>query len=355
MRQVLQSLRDGTLVLEEVPAPALRPGGVLVRNHFSLISPGTERQTIETSRKSLLGKAKERPDLVKQIVDKARREGIGPTWRSVMGRLEQPVPLGYSCAGVVLETGVGAGELHPGMPVACAGAGYASHAEVVFVPKNLCVPLPEGVSLRDGAFITLGAIALQGVRRLEPTLGEWIVVIGLGLIGQITASLLRAHGCRVIGVDLDRDKAVLARSRGADEALLRSEDVAFVIQHRTGGTGADGVVIAASSDSNDPLELAIQLSRLRGRIVVIGAVPMDVPRPPFYEKELDLRISRSYGPGRYDPDYEERGIDYPLGHVRWTEKRNMEAFLGLLAGDRLEVGSLVTHTFPITRAGEAYE
>lgn len=354
MKQIFQSLRDGTVALEEVPAPALRSGGVLVRNRYSLISAGTERQSIETGKKSLLGKAKERPDLVRQVIDKARREGLGPTYRAVVGRLEQPSPLGYSCAGVVLEAGDGAGDLSPGTPVACAGAGYASHAEFVFVPKNLCVPLPEGMSLRDGAFVTLGAISLQGVRRLEPTLGEWVVVVGLGLLGQLAVSLLRAHGCRVIGVDLDPGKVALARERGADAAVVRSEDVAALVASRTGGVGADGVVITASANSNDPTELAIELARMRGRVVVVGAVTMDVPRRAFYDKELDLRISRSYGPGRYDPEYEERGHDYPIGWVRWTEKRNMEAFLALVADGRLDLASLVSHTFPIARGEEAY-
>src|SRR2546425_4409459 len=292
MKQIFQDFRGGTLLLADVPAPALRPGGVLVRARYSLISPGTERHALETSRKNLIGKARERPDLVRQVLDKARGEGIVPAYRAVMGRFGAPVPLGYSCSGTVLKCGSGAEGFHPGMRVACAGAGYASHAEVVFVPKNLCMPVPEGVSLREAAFTTLGAIALQGVRRLEPSLGEWIAVIGLGLVGQITASLLKANGCRVIGIDLDPSRVSLALERGIDNALSGAEDLAREAARRTGAGGVDGVVITASSGSNEALELAIELCRLKGRIVVVGSVKMDVPRRPFYEKELDLRISR---------------------------------------------------------------
>jgi predicted dehydrogenase/threonine dehydrogenase-like Zn-dependent dehydrogenase len=354
LKQVLQNVRSGKLGLTEVPEPAPRSGGIVVRNAASLISAGTEKMIIDFAGKSLLGKARERPDLVRQVVDKVRKDGLGPTMQTVMSRLEQPMALGYSCAGVVESAGRGAPEFQPGDRVACAGMGYASHAHAVFVPRNLAVAIPDGVSFEDASYVTLGAIALQGVRVAEPRLGETVAVIGLGLLGQLTVQILRAAGCRVAGIDLDPAKVALARELGAALSLLRSEDVLGTMDAFTGGIGADAVIVTAAADSNDPIELAGELCRDRGVVSMVGAVPMDVPRKVYFEKELQLRLSRSYGPGRYDPDYEEGGRDYPIGYVRWTERRNMEEFLRLVASGQVLLSRLTTHRFELADAERAY-
>ena len=355
MRQVIQNFKTGELSVGQVPPPALRPGGVLVRTVRSLISAGTERGTVSVGQSSLVGKARQRPDLVRQVVDNVRREGLAATMQKVRTRLESLKPLGYSAAGVVAAVGEGVTELKVGDRVACAGAGYASHAEVLFVPKNLCTRLPEGVSFDDAAYTTVGAIAMQGVRQADVRLGETACVIGLGLIGQITVQLLRAAGCRVVGVDVDARAVERARASGADLALLRGDDVERRIEAFTGGIGADAVLITASTSSQDPIELAGRVARDRAKVVVVGAVPANVPRSPYYEKELDVRMSRSYGPGRYDADYEERGRDYPVSYVRWTEGRNMQGFLDLVASGRLDLSPLTTHRFGIDEAVRAYD
>ncbi len=356
MKQVIQSFKTGRMSVEEVPAPIVRSGGVLVQNRCSLISAGTERMTVDMARKSLIGKAKERPDLVRQVLDKVQRDGLLETLRAVRGRLDSDVPLGYSCAGVVLEVGKDALEFKAGDRAACAGAGYANHAEVVFVPKNLAVKIPEGLDDERAAFVTLGAIAMQGLRVGEVMLGERVGVIGLGLIGQIVVQLLTAAGCQVFGIDLVPDRAALALRMGAVRAESGSvEEVAAAVEAFTEGRGLDAVLIAAATGDNGPVTLAGDISREKGRVVVIGAVKMDIPRQAYYQKELDLRLSRSYGPGRYDPGYEERGVDYPFGYVRWTERRNMEAFLDLLARGRIDVGPLITHRFRVEDALQAYD
>jgi predicted dehydrogenase/threonine dehydrogenase-like Zn-dependent dehydrogenase len=368
MKQVSQSYRHGEVALVDVPPPSLKAGGILVRNAVSLISPGTERLMLETARKSLVGKAKDRPDLVRQVVSKARREGIGPTVQAVMSRLDAPVPLGYSAAGVVTAVAEGVDEFQPGDAVACAGAGYAVHAEIISVPRNLCVklphaPLPEvagalendGVSFEAAAFTTVGAIALQGVRVADIRLGEVVAVIGLGLIGLLTVQLLKAAGCRVLALDLNPARCRLASALSCDLATTDHRQLTERTLSYAEGYGADAVIITAGTKSNAPIELAAELCREKGRVVAVGAVNMDIPRRPFYEKELELRLSRSYGPGRYDPLYEERGIDYPYGYVRWTERRNMAAFLDLVAHGKVHTQPLVTHRFPIERALEAYE
>lgn len=354
MKQVLQHVRSGKLELAEVPEPYGKSGGVVVRNAASLISAGTEKMVIDFAGKSMLGKARERPDLVKQVMDKLKKDGLMPTVQTVMSRLDQPIPLGYSCAGVVESVGRGAEEFAVGDRVACAGMGYASHANAVFVPKNLTVKIPEGVSFEDASYVTLGAIALQGVRIAEVKLGESVAVIGLGLLGQITARILTASGCRVIGIDLDPSKIALAQAMGADEAVSRSEDVAGAIAVFTGGIGVDAVIVTAGADSNDPIELAGEICRDRGIVSMVGAVKMDIPRKVYYEKELQLRLSRSYGPGRYDPEYEEKGHDYPISYVRWTERRNMEEFLRLVSTGQVTPARLTTHRFPIEEAEAAY-
>jgi polar amino acid transport system substrate-binding protein len=355
VKQVLQHIRTRQLEVVDVPEPVCRSGGVLVRNVASLISAGTEKMVIDFAGKSLLGKAKERPDLVRQVLDKAKRDGVMPTVQTVMSRLDQPIPLGYSCAGVVEQVGRGAEEFAVGDRVATAGMGYASHADVVSVPKNLTVHIPEGVSFDDASYVTLGAIALQGVRVADVRLGDNVAVIGLGLLGQLTVQLLKSGGCRVLGIDLDPSKVALARELGADDAVLRTGDVAQAVQSFTGGVGVDAVIVAAATDSNDPIELAGEISRDRGRVSMVGAVRMDVPRKVYFEKELELRLSRSYGPGRYDPEYEERGRDYPIGYVRWTERRNMEEFLRLVSTGQVTPARLTTHRFAIADAGKAYD
>ncbi len=361
MRQVVQDARSGRVTVEEVPAPALRAGGVLVRTGASVVSAGTERSVLAFGEKTLLGKARERPELVRQVWEKYRQEGLAQTYAAVMSRLQHPTPLGYSAAGTVVAVGSGAGLLRVGDRVACAGAGYAVHAEVLFVPRNLCVRLParpDGgeIPWEEAAFATLGAIALQGVRLVAPTLGERVVVIGLGVIGQLAVQLFRAHGCAVLALDRDPVRVGLARELEAEAAITAGEDSpAPAVLAFTRGRGADAVLIAAASDSNEPVELAGEVARRKGRVVVVGAVRMDVPRRTYYERELSLTVSCSYGPGRYDPAYEEGGQDYPIAYVRWTEQRNMEAFLDLLAAGRLDVRSLITHRLPLADAESAYQ
>jgi predicted dehydrogenase len=356
MKQVVQNFKTGCLGVKEVPAPLVRDGGVLVQNRCSLISAGTERASVDLARRSLIGKAKGRPDLVRQVLDRVQRDGLWETVQAVWNRLDADAPLGYSCAGVVLEVGRDAPGFERGDRVACAGGGYASHAEVVSVPRNLTVKVPEGVDDEGAAFATVGAIALQGLRVAEMTIGDRVGVIGLGLIGQIAVQLLAAAGCRVFGVDIVPERAALALRMGAAEARSGSdEEVAASVAAFTEGRGLDAVIITAASDDSGPVALAGEISRDKGRVVAVGAVKMEVPRRVYYEKELDLRLSRSYGPGRYDPEYEEKGIDYPFGYVRWTERRNMEAFVDLLARGRVDVRPLVTHRFRVEDASEAYD
>ncbi|MDH5674594.1 MAG: bi-domain-containing oxidoreductase [Myxococcales bacterium] len=356
MKQIIQSYRSGELWLAEVPAPALAAGGVVVQTAASLVSAGTERMVVELAKKSLLGKARARPDLVKQVLGKLKTEGVASTLAKVKSKLDTPISLGYSSAGTVVEVGQGVTDLRVGQRVACAGAGYATHAEYNFVPRNLCVPLPDAVSFEDGCFTTLGAIALQGVRQADVRIGERVVVIGLGLLGLLTVQLLRACGCEVLGSDLDPERCRQARQLGAQAVVpgeLLSAAEAFTAV--AGGQGADAVVITAATPSNQPIETAAEVARVRGRVVVVGLVGMELPRDPFYKKELDLRLSMSYGPGRYDPSYEEGGHDYPFGHVRWTEGRNMQAFVELLGDGRVTPAAFVSHRFTIDRALEAYE
>jgi predicted dehydrogenase/threonine dehydrogenase-like Zn-dependent dehydrogenase len=356
VKQILQNLKTGAVTVTDVPAPVARPGFVMVRTAASLISAGTERMTVEAGQKSLLGRAVEQPALVKQVIQKARTEGVLNTIDAVRSKLGSLVALGYSAAGTVIEVGDGVTEFHQGDRVACAGVGYASHAEVLAVPRNLCVRLPEQVSFEAASFSTLGAIALQGVRLTEPTLGESIVVIGLGLIGQLAVQLLKANGCRVFGIDLDAGKIELAQRSGADAGCAPDHDANRRVAEWSRGRGADAVLIAAATpSSNQPVELAGEISRPKGRVVVVGAVGLNIPRKPYYDRELTVRISMSYGPGRYDPEYEERGHDYPFGYVRWTEGRNIEAFLDLLAEGRVNVEPLITHRFKLAESELAYQ
>lgn len=353
MKQVIQNMKTGKTTVEEIPIPAPRPGMALVKTAASLISAGTERIVVEFAEKSLVGKARSRPDLVKQVLDKARREGLLTTVAAAFNRLDQPMALGYSSAGTIVALGEGLTGFKVGQRVACAGGGYAVHAEYALVPHNLLAPLPEGVDFESAAFTTLAAIALHGFRLAEPQVGECVTVIGLGLLGLLTLQIAAAAGCRVLGIDINPARVALATRLGA-EACLRDQAVDSA-QAFTANRGADVVLICADTPSADPVELAGVIARDRARIIATGAVGLTIPRKIYYEKELSFVNSRSYGPGRYDSAYEEGGQDYPLGYVRWTEGRNMEAVVGLLESGKLKVESLITHRFPIEKADEAYE
>ena len=356
MKQLIQDFKTGQLRIVDVPSPALQPGCVLVRNSFSLVSAGTERSTVTTAQKSLLGKARARPDLVRKVWDSVKREGFASAAKKVQTRLDTWKQLGYSSAGVVTGVGEGVSDLKNGDRVACAGQDVASHAEIICVPRNLGVKIPNGVEFGQAAFTTLGAIAMQGVRQAKVELGETVVVIGLGLVGQLTVQILKAAGARVLGIDVNPDATKLAAQCGADAVAARGkDDPVSIAKALTSGHGVDAVLITASTSSNDPVELAAQLCRDRARVIMVGVTGMNIPRAPYFEKELSFSLSRSYGPGRYDPDYEQRGIDYPFGYVRWTENRNMSAFLDLIAQKKINLLPLITHQFPIDRAVDAYD
>lgn len=353
MKQLLQNMRDGKAVVEEVPVPTPRAGMALVKTEASLVSAGTERMVVEFAEKSLVGKARSRPDLVRQVIDKAKREGLLATAQAAFDRLDQPMALGYSSAGTIVEIGDDMQGFKFGQRVACAGGGYAVHAEYVLVPRNLLTPLPETVDFESAAFTTLGAIALHGFRLAEPQLGETVAVIGMGLLGLLTGQIASAAGCRVLGIDIDPERIALASSLGL-QACLRNQ-AKNSARTFTANRGFDMVIICAGTSSNDPVELAGEIARDRGRVVATGAVGLEFPRKVYYEKELSFINSRSYGPGRYDAAYEEGGKDYPIGYVRWTEGRNFEAIVDLLASGKLQVQPLVTHRFPIEQATEAYD
>jgi predicted dehydrogenase/threonine dehydrogenase-like Zn-dependent dehydrogenase len=352
MKQLIQNMRNGKTQVVEVPTPHAKPGTALVQVASSLVSAGTERMLVEFSEKSLLGKARSRPDLMKQVLDKAQREGIVPTLESAFNRLDQPMSLGYSSAGTVVEVGKGLMGIKVGDRVACAGANHAVHAEYNIVPKNLLTKIPEEVDFDSAAFTTLGSIALHGFRLAKPQLEDNVCIIGLGLLGLLAGKISLAAGCRVFGVDLDPKRVALARKEGI-KAVLR-KDVLTAAETFTNSHGFDCVLICADSKTNDPIDLAAALARERGRVVAVGAVGLGLTRKPFYDKELFFQVSRSYGPGRYDMDYEENGKDYPYGFVRWTEGRNLAAFVDLIANGKIEVKSLITHRFPIEKAESAY-
>jgi predicted dehydrogenase/threonine dehydrogenase-like Zn-dependent dehydrogenase len=353
MKQLLQNLRDGQTMVVEVPCPAARPGTVLVRTAASLVSAGTERTLVEFAEKNLVGKARSRPDLVRQVLDKTKREGILPTIQATFNRLEQPSPLGYSSAGTVVGVGSGMEGFHIGDRVACAGGNYAVHAEYEVIPRNLIARLPDTVDFESAAFSTLGAIALHGFRLAQPQLGERVAVIGLGLLGLLAVGIARAAGCAVLGIDLDPRRIALAQSMGYPAVPRDQAEEAG--RTFTQARGFDIVLICADARSNDPVILAGQLARDRGRVIAIGAVGLAIPRKLYYEKELAFQVSRSYGPGRYDPAYEEGGQDYPIGFVRWTEGRNLEQFVELLSTAQIDVRPLITHRFPIEDAAQAYD
>lgn len=352
MKQLIQDVRTGVTSVIEVPIPKPGPGTLLVRTAASAVSPGTERAMVEFAGMSLVGKARSRPDLVRQTIDKARREGILSTLEAVQNRLDQPMPLGYSSAGTVVEVGPAVDGFHDGDRVVCAGGGCAVHGEYAVVPKNLVAHLPSNVDFESGAFATLGAIALHGFRLAEPQVGERVAVIGLGVLGLLAAQVARAAGCHVLGIDIDRARVALASELGL-EAVARdqAETAAASI---SGGRGFDMVLICAHADTSDPVELAGAIAGDRGRVVSIGVVGLELPRKTYFDKELSFVVSRSYGPGRYDPAYEEGGHDYPFGYVRWTEGRNLAAFVDLVGAGRVDVRSLITHRIPIERGADAY-
>ncbi len=357
MDQLTQQLKSGELTVQDLPWPQVGAGMILVRNHYSLISAGTEGSTVKTARKGLIGKAKERPQQVRQVLDVLKKQGPVQTYRAVMKKLDAYSPLGYSSAGQVIEVGGGVQGFSVGDKVACAGGGYANHAEIVCVPVNLCVKLPEGADLKLASYNTLGAIALQGIRQADLRLGESCAVIGLGLLGQLTCLMLRAAGVRTYGIDVQGFAVELAKQHCCDGAWVRDEPgIAEHIDSLTDGLGVDAILITAATDSLDPVNFAGRIARKKGRVVVVGAVPTGFEREPhWYRKELELRMSCSYGPGRYDPDYEEKGLDYPTAYVRWTENRNMQAFQDLVHSGRIDIDYLTTHEFDLEDAPKAYD
>jgi predicted dehydrogenase/threonine dehydrogenase-like Zn-dependent dehydrogenase len=356
MKQVVLNLKDGGLTVEDVPIPTLKGSGVLVRNHYSVISAGTESGLVDLANKSLIGKARARPDLAMKVINKAKQDGPISAFQQAMGRLDKREPLGYSSAGTVISVSEDISGIKVGDRVACAGAGYANHADVAFVPKNLCVKVPDNVDLKNACFTTVGSIAMQGVRNADVRVGENVVVVGLGLIGLITVQILKASGCRVFGIDLDESKVKLAKELGADVALSRSTpNIEESVRQFSRGIGADVTIIAAATRSNDPVDFAGKITRERGKVVIVGLVGMDIPREEYYNKEIELRVSRSYGPGRYDRAYEEFGRDYPAPYVRWTENRNMQAFLDLLSMQKISMDPIISHEFAIEQAPDAYD
>lgn len=357
MNQLSQSYATGESQLLDVPVPSgASRGALLIRTAASLVSVGTEKAMIDVAQKSLIGKALARPDWVKQVIDKVRTEGLAEAYRQSTARLDMPVPLGYASAGIVQAVGAGVRDFAVGDRVACSGSGFASHAELASVPRNLCCPIPDGVSFDEAAFAALGGIALEAVRLARVELGHRVAVIGLGLLGQLAVQILVAAGCHVLGIDVSASRNELALAHGAEQAAAAGEPLAAVEACRafTSGHGADAVIILASTPSNEPLNLAAELCRERGRIVATGLVGLDVPRKPFYEKEIEFTVSRAWGPGLYDEDYEGRDVKYPLPYVRWTAQRNMAEFLELVARGRVKLDLIITHRYPFAQALEAY-
>jgi predicted dehydrogenase/threonine dehydrogenase-like Zn-dependent dehydrogenase len=352
LKQILQSLKTGLTEVAEVPCPAVRRGQLLIRSSHTLVSAGTERMLLEFGKAGWIEKALQQPDKVRMVLDKIKTDGLIPTLESVFNKLDQPLPVGYCNVGTVLELGSSVVGFADGERVVSNG----KHAEVVSVPVNLCAKVPASVSDEEAAFTVLGAIALQGIRLVQPTLGESVVVTGLGLVGLMTVQLLRAQGCRVLGIDFDADKLALAKQFGAETVCLSAgEDPVSVATLFSRGRGVDAVIITASTKSSEPVHQAALMSRKRGRIVLVGVTGLELSRADFFEKELSFQVSCSYGPGRYDPNYEEKGQDYPVGFVRWTEQRNFEAVLDMMADGRLDVKPLISHRFAIADAAMAYE
>lgn len=353
MLQIVQYQKTGEISIIEIPKPECIEGGILVENEYSLISAGTEKTSITNAQGSFIERAKKQPDQVKLVFDTIKKQGIASTIERIKSKLESYKSLGYSSAGRVIQSNTDAFSV--GDRVACAGSGYAVHSEIVTVPKNLAVRLPENVDFKQACFTTLGSIALQGVRQADVRLGETVAVIGLGLLGQLTVQLLRSNGCRVIGLDINKDLFARSIENGCEATYISNFDNINQILAFSNGYGCDSIIITASTSSNEPLELALKIARKKGTIVIVGSIGMNVPRSPFYEKELNLKISCSYGPGRYDPLYEEYGIDYPYSYVRWTENRNMQAFVELISSGKINLNSLITHIFDINEGIKAYD
>lgn len=351
MKQILQSLKTGKTDLAEIPSPAVRRGHLLIRSTTSLVSAGTERMLVDFGKAGLIEKARQQPDKVRMVLDKVKTDGLFPTIETVLNKLDQQLPMGYCNVGVVSEVGAGVSGFRDGDRVASNG----KHAEVVVVPVNLCAKVPDAVTDEEAAFTVVGAVALQGIRLMQPTLGEVVVVTGLGLIGQITVQLLRAHGCRVLGIDFDSAKLEMARGFGAEVVdLSAGQDPVSVAKAYSRGRGVDAVIVTASTKSSEPMHQAAQMCRKRGRIVLVGVTGLELSRADFFEKELTFQVSCSYGPGRYDTEYEEKGQDYPVGFVRWTEQRNFEAVLDMMADKRIDVRPLISHRFALDDADKAY-
>ncbi|MFO0323160.1 MAG: zinc-dependent alcohol dehydrogenase, partial [Bacteroidota bacterium] len=355
MEQLTQSLKDGYMQLLEVPYPTLNSGCVLVRNHFSIISAGTEGKTVKDARLGYIGKAMARQEEVKKVIKTAKTIGIVETYKLMMNKLDSPSPLGYSSAGEIIAIADDITEFKIGDKVACAGSG-AVHAEVVAIPKNLCVKLPDQVNCDEAAFTTIGSIAIQGVRIADLRLGETCAVIGLGLIGQLTLQILHASGVKSIGIDTNKIMVDLGKDLGADYSFERNtHDLENLIKELTNGQGVDAVIISAATSSLDPVDFAGELCRRKGKVIIVGSVPTGFKRTNYYKKELELKMSSSYGPGRYDSNYEDQGIDYPYGYVRWTENRNMQAFVELINNKRINVKKLTSHVFNFHEALKAYQ
>jgi len=358
MQQLTQKLGSGEMNIQELPFPQIAKGFVLIKNHYSLISAGTEGSTVSTARKNLFGKAKERPQQVKQVLDVLKKQGPLQTYRAVTKKLDAYSPLGYSCSGEIIEVGEGVTEFQTGDLVACGGVGYANHAEIVSVPVNLCVKLQKDANLRNAAYNTLGAISLQGVRQADLRLGESCAVIGLGLIGQLVSLQLKASGVKVVGIDISESMVKIAEKNNAVNLSLtrNTSGIEDKISNFTNGMGVDAVIIAAATNCLDPVNFAGSIARKKGKVVILGSVPTGFERNPYwYKKELELKMSCSYGPGRYDINYEERGVDYPYSYVRWTEKRNMEAFQYLISSGTINIDYLTTHEFDFKDATKAFD
>jgi threonine dehydrogenase-like Zn-dependent dehydrogenase/predicted dehydrogenase len=356
VKQVNLNFKKGTIVLEEVPPPQLRDDGILVQTAYSLISIGTELSTVDLAKSNYLQMAKKRPELTKKVRELMKKNGLIPTVKAVLNQLDVPEKLGYSCSGIVINIGKNVDSVNIGDTVACAGGGFATHSEINYIPKNLFVKIPQKVDLKDASYVAVGAIAIQGVRNAKITFGENVAVIGLGLLGLITVQLLKAAGCNVFGYDVDEEKISLAKNLNIDHAVnINRTELLEAANQFTDGRGFDAVIITASTKSNDPVINAGKISKDKGRVVIVGDVGTSFPRKDYYEKELDVIISRSYGPGRYDKSYEESGLDYPFGYVRWTEQRNMQAFLDLLSKNKINLSKITTHITPIEQASEIYE
>jgi predicted dehydrogenase/threonine dehydrogenase-like Zn-dependent dehydrogenase len=347
--------QNGEVVLGEIPAPTIEPGQVLVEVAYSLISTGTEISTLQNAGKSLLKQVVEQPERIKQVIAYYRRQGINKTVAIVKERIDISAPLGYSCSGIVLNVGAGVKDIVPGDRVACAGAGFANHAELVLVPRNLVVKVPQECSLRDAASVTIGSIVMQGIRRADSRLGEIVAVYGLGLLGQITVQLLKAAGCRVLGIDLDIHRAEVAKAHGAEKVYIPGQvDILQDLMKQTDNHGVDATIITAASNSDEIVQQAMEITRKKGRVVVVGAVGLGLKRSPFYEKEIDFLISCSYGPGRYDERYEQKGYDYPYAYVRWTENRNMQSYLTLIADKKIQLDRILDREYEIGQVQQAY-